>query len=317
MRNEGSGLSILYYANLYEEGFSMGKGSKTSSQTTKVEVPEYLESELRYGLGEARKLYDEGAPSYYPGQTYADLDPVQLEALQLTEDRARGGSPLVSGSQDLTQRTIEGEFLEGNPHLDQMLQTYGQKAATMATGSANVAGRMGSGSNVRTASNAITDATLPFLFQNYENERGRQVDASRFAPSLAQGDYSDIMALSGVGDIYQSQEQQSIDDAVARYSYEEAGGSENAWLDQYLNRINASGANALTTQTGTTKSKSGGLGSVLGSALSIGSMFVPGGQFAGLGSSAGFGLKTGGQGLFSGGLGNMANSARGFMGPGF
>ena len=286
----------------------MSKGGGSTSSTTKVEVPEYLEDELKYGLEEARRLYDVGAPEYYPDQTYANLDPVQLEALKATEDRARSGSPLVSTAQDLTQKTMEGAYLEGNPYLDNLLQTYGQKAATMATGSSNVAGRMGSGSNVATATNAVTDATLPYLFQNYENERGRQVQASQYAPSLAQGDYSDISALMGVGDINQAQEQQEIDDAISRYSYDIQG--EGSWLDSYLSRVNQSGSNQLVTQTQTDKeSGGGGLGQALGTALSIGAMFVPGGQFAALGTAVGGGLSSALGGFGSQAIGGLMSAS--------
>lgn len=304
-----------------------GKGSKKSSSTSTqtVEVPEYLERELRYGLSESRDLYDQGAPEFFPDQTYADLTPEQLQAIDLTKARATNGSPLVQGAQDLTQRTIEGEFLNSNPYLDQILDRYAAKANQQVLGSFNKSGRLGSGANVAVSQQAIADATLPFLFQNYENERGRQVQASQFAPSLADYDYRDIQALSSAGDILQAQDQLGIEDARARYEYNAEAPSK--WLDQYLDRVNNSGANNLTTTTTNTVSKQksgGGFGSVLGTALSIGSMFVPGGQFAalgsmgaGLGSAAGFGLSTGGQGLLSGGLTNAVNATRGYYGPGF
>lgn len=300
-----------------------GKGSKKSTSTSTVTVPPYLERELRYGLSEARDLYDQGAPEYYPDQTYADFDPLQTEAQEATIARARDGSPLVQGAQDLTQRTIDGEFLQGNPYLDQLLERYGAKANSQVLGAFNKSGRLGSGANVATATQAVSDATLPFLFNTYENERGRQVQASQFAPSLADYDYRDIAALDAVGGVRQGQEQLGIDEDVARYSYNAMAPSN--WLDQYLQRVNTSGANNLTTQTDVTKTKSGGgLGSVLGTALTVGSMFVPGGQFAalggslgGLGSAAGFGLSTGGQSLFGGGLSNAINATRGYYGPGF
>lgn len=304
-----------------------GKGGKTqtSTSTQTVEVPEYLERELRYGLSEARDLYDQGAPEFYPNQTYADFDPLQLEAQDATLGRARAGSPLIDSAQDLTQRTLDGEFLQGNPYLDQLLERYGAKANSQVLGTFNQSGRLGSGANVATSQQAIADATLPFLFNTYENERGRQVNASQFAPTLAAEDYRDIAAIDAVGGIRQGQTQLGVDEDVARYNYEATAPS--TWLDQYLSRVNSSGANNLTTTTGTqtTKTKSGGgLGSALGTALSIGSMLVPGGQFAalgdslgGLGSAAGFGLSTGGQALGSGGFENMLGAASGKYGPGF
>jgi hypothetical protein len=262
------------------------KGSSTTSST--VKVPEYLDKELQYGLGQARNLYNKGAPKFFSGQTYANFNPLQTEALDATAARARDGSPLIDASQDLTQRTINGEFLNNNPYLDQLLERYGAKANQQVLGSFNASGRMGSGANTQTAIQAVSDATLPYLFENYQNERGLQTQASQFAPSLAATDYQDLAALSGVGDVYQEQDQRGIDEAMARYNYD--ANAPSAWLDQYMSRVNGSGANNLTTQTQTTKQKAG-LGSVLGTALSIGTMFTGerpfAGVFNGMGSSRG------------------------------
>lgn len=269
---------------------SGGKGEKSETSTQKVEVPEYLEKELKYGLSEARRLYDEGSPEYFPDQTYADFTPEQIEALQGTAMRARDGSPLISSAQDYTQRVIDGEFLE-NPYLDDLMARYGAKANQEVMGRFNSSNRLGSNSNVATGIQAVSDATLPYLFQSYQSERAMQDNASRFAPTLADYDYKDLASLSSVGDVYQAQEQMAIDDAMARYEYDMM--DDDNWLDQYLSRVNASGANALTTTTNTKTSKSGGgLGQALGTALSIGSMFVPGGQFAALGTSIGSGMSS-------------------------
>lgn len=276
---------------------SGGKGGSKSTTTSSVSVPKYLENELQYGLSESRSLYDQGAPSYYSGQTYADFTPDQISAMNATRERATNGSPLVQSAQDLTQKTINGDFLNNNPYLDQIMERYGAKANSQALSTFNKAGRLGSGANVAAAGQAITDATMPFLMQNYQNERGLQQNAVNAATGLADYDYKDLAALSGVGDAQQQQDQRGIDEDVARYQYEAQAPSN--WLDQYLARVNGSGANNLTTTTQTEQTKkSGGLGSVLGTALALGSMFVPGGQFASFGSSIGGGLSS-----FLGGLG--------------
>jgi len=257
-----------------------GKGGKKQTSTSTVAVPKYLEDRLKQGVWESQRLYEQGAPEFFAGQTYADFTDPQIAAQQGTIERATNGSPLVAGAQDLTQRTINGEYLNNNPYLDQIMERYGAKANSMALGSFNKSGRLGSSANVAASQQAIGDATLPYLFQNYQQERQNQIGASQFAPSLADYDYRDLAALSGVGEIQQAQNQLGIDEARSRYEYDQM--AESNWLDQYLARINGSAANNLTTQTQTQKTGGGGLGSVLGSALSIGSMFVPGGQLAGL-----------------------------------
>lgn len=276
-----------------------GKGKKT--QTSSVSVPEYLDRELQYGVGESRRLYDQGAPTYFPGSTYAGFTPAQMAAQSGTLQRAADGSPLVGAAQDLTQQTINGDFLNGSPYLDDLLARYGAKANSMVQGGFNKSGRLGSGANVATATQAVGDSVLPYLFSNYQAERGMQQNAAAMAPTLAAEDYKDLAAMSSVGEAQQAQDQLGINDAMSRYDYE--ANAEGNWLNEYLNRINSSKANDLKTTT-QTQSGGGGLGSALGSALGIASMFVPGGQFAGLGGLASFGSK----GLSFGGLGQSIGS---------
>lgn len=299
-----------------------GKGKQKSTSTSTVKVPKYLSKELQYGVEQARSLYDQGAPAYYPDQTYADFTPAQIEAMNSTMERGRYGSDVGNAAQGYATDVLEGNYLNDNPYLDQIMQRYGAQANSQVLGAFNKSGRLGSSANVATAAQSVGDATLPFLFQNYGNERNMQQAAAAMAPQLADMDYTDLAAMAGVGDAQQMQNQRGIDEKMNRYNYDAQAPS--MWLDNYLQRINQSGANNLTTTQNTTTQKSGGgLGSVLGGALSIGSMFLPGGALAstalGLGSAGGlgFGLATGGQGFLSGGISNAINSARGFYGPGF
>lgn len=293
---------------------STGKGSKQT--TSSVTVPQYLDNDLQYGLSQATNLYNQGAPAYYPGQQYADFNPTQTAAQDATIARATNGSPNVNDAQTVNDNTINGDYLNDNPYLDQLMQTYGAQANSQALGTFNKSGRLGSGANVATAGKAISDATLPFLFQNYQNERGLQNQAINEAPTLANQDYTDLSALDAVGDTQQAQTQKGIDQNVAAYNYNQQAPSN--WLDQYLARVNGSGANHLTTTT-QDQTQSSGLGSIIGGGLTLASLFTPGGMFAGagsglssflggLGTSAGAGAATGAAGLTSTGLSGFGSS---------
>lgn len=269
---------------------SGGKGGGSSSQTTKVEVPEYLENELQYGVQQARRDYRKGAPDYYPGQTYADFDPMQLEALNGTANLARTGSPLVQSAQTAVQdilNTPPGQ----NPYLDGMLKKLAANANAQVNDQFIAAGRTGSGANVATATQSITDAQLPYLLDQFNTDRNMQLQAAGIAPNLADYDFQNLSRIGTVGDAFQAQTQQGINEDIDRFNYDQT--KDSAWLDKYLARINGSAANNLTTQTTTQEKSGGGLSSILGSALGIGSMFVPGGQFAGIGSSIGSALGMG------------------------
>lgn len=315
---------------------SGGKGGKSSTQTstTTSAPPDYLDSQLRYGTSQIRADYDAGPNPLYPYSTIKGFDPLQMEAAQGTVDLARAGSPLVKSAQTLIQDTLDGKFVGGNPYLDDLLATYGTKAASASNAIFNKSGRLGSGANATNAAKAVSDATLPYLFDQYNTERNNQYQAAQLAPGMANLDFENLNRIAAVGDARQTMDQAKLDEEVARWQYENGGGDDMN-LDQYLQRIYGSPGFQYGTETNTTtsKQKGGGLGSVLGTALSLGSMFVPGGQFAGMGlgmggglsgilgglgaSNAAFGLSTGGQGLFNGGMTNIVNAGRGFYGPGF
>jgi hypothetical protein len=56
-----------------------GGGSKTT--TTKSDYTPFQADWLKYGFDEAKNLYKDGAPGYFPGDTVADLNQTQLAAL--------------------------------------------------------------------------------------------------------------------------------------------------------------------------------------------------------------------------------------------
>lgn len=134
------------------------------------------------------------------------------------------------------------------------------------------------------------------------------------------------------------QQARGIEQALADAKYGEFAREQMFPYDNInmLNQILAPAAGTMAGQTSTnvTEKKGGGgslFSKIVGTGLSIAGMAtgnpflsmagsavggVSGGG-GGAGSAMGFGLSTGGQGLFSGGLGNMFNSARGFYGPGF
>lgn len=291
----------------------MSNSKGTKQTTSSVTVPQYLDNDLQYGLSQATNLYNQGAPAYYPGQTVAGFTPTQTAAQDATIARATNGSPVVNAADNLATNTINGDYLNDNPYLNQLMASAGAQANSQALGTFNKAGRLGSGANVATAGSAITNATLPYLFQNYQNERGLQNSAMDEAPTLANQDYTNLSALNAVGDTQQQQNQSNINADMTKYNYN-AQAPEN-WLDQYLQQVNGSGANALKTTT-TDQTQQSGLGSILGGGLTLASLFSPGGMFAGLGSSAADGLSSLLGGLGAAGGAGAATGAAGLTSTG-
>ena len=56
-------------------------GDSEQESTTSVSIPSWLKPEVEYGVQEARRLYDQGAPDFYPFDTVAELTPDIQSAL--------------------------------------------------------------------------------------------------------------------------------------------------------------------------------------------------------------------------------------------
>lgn len=107
-------------------------GGKGGGQT--VEMPKFQKEGAKWGLGEARRLYEMGGPQYYPNPTYVPFGQDTLSALEQMRARS-GGSALEQGlsgwlSNSLNPNnslyggvqglldTSSGNFLNANPYLD-------------------------------------------------------------------------------------------------------------------------------------------------------------------------------------------------------
>ncbi len=172
-----------------------------------------------YGLTEAQRLYEQGAPEYYQGQTFTDFAPQTEQALRAQEERALAGSPVMQAAQDLTQKTLSGGFLGSNPYLEGAIQRALDPVQSRINSQLAQRGRAGSGLAAAEMSRALGGVAGDISYRDYSTERGRQQDALRYAPAMAEADYADIAQLGSVGVARQEQAQKSIDDAMARYEY--------------------------------------------------------------------------------------------------
>ena len=66
-------------------------------------------------LPSAAELYQNYAPQYYPGTTYAPENPAQSSALQGTENLGLGGSPVTYGANQASANILNPNFLTSNP----------------------------------------------------------------------------------------------------------------------------------------------------------------------------------------------------------
>jgi hypothetical protein len=280
---------------------SSGK-SKTQTTTQTSAPPAYIENQLKFGTDEARRLYEQGAPGFFPGQTYAGFTPQQEQALNLTEQRALSGSPLTREAQNQLQRTLSGEFLNANPYLDAQInaatrgttQRFAETVMPSVQSSLGRAGRYGSNASTqqlftnaqRTLAQQLADTEANIRGANYQNERQMMNAAIGQAPGLAAQDYADFGKLAMVGEQRQAMNQAGIDEAMARYQYENTIDQDQ--LDQFLARI--TGISPQAGQIGTTvapRQGSNTFGQLLGLAGTLGGAALGGPIGASIGGSLG------------------------------
>lgn len=238
--------------------------AKTQTTTQTQGPPAYAEKELRFGMEEARRLYDQGLPAFYPNQTYAGFAPQQEEALRLAEQRAMRGSPLVDTAQNQLQRTLSGEFLGANPYIDPMItaanrnitRQFGETVMPSVQSSLGRSGRYGNNAATqklyenaqRALAEQLADTEVGIRGNAYAQERQLMNAAIGQAPSLAAQDYVDIAQLAGVGEQRQGMEQNRINEDMQRYQYENT--IDQQALDQFLARLQ--GTIPLSGSVGTT-----------------------------------------------------------------
>jgi hypothetical protein len=218
----------------YGGGGSGGGGTTTSKTSSELDptVRPYVE----YGLGEAKNLYQQAGPSYFPGQTYVGPSAQTSSALTAAQNRAMTGSPLTQAGQQQQLGTVQGQYLSaGNPYFTQALAGPTQQATQAyndaikaAQGTASMAGRYGSGVSAdiqnraaQTLSNTLANKYGELAYGNYATERGLQNQAAVNAPQMAAADYADIQQLANVGKTAEGYQQTALQSAIDRYNYEQ------------------------------------------------------------------------------------------------
>ncbi|MGX9693793.1 hypothetical protein ACTJNK_25890 [Achromobacter anxifer] len=139
-----------------DRGFSFGrrrpafKGGGSSTTSTKVELPKYVQPYAVELMGRSGDLSRQPMP-VYGGELTAGLTPDHWAAMGGIRDRAMNGSPGVNAAESGITSTLQGQYMRGalenpyvgqknayagaNPYLDQAIQkTQGDIARNYAAG---------------------------------------------------------------------------------------------------------------------------------------------------------------------------------------
>jgi len=239
----------------------MGGGGGQQSSTTTTSIDPSIKPYVTYGLEEAKRLYETGSPSFFPGQTYVSPSAQTQQALQMAQDRAMQGSPLTGAAQAETLATIQGRgvnpFLAGALEQTNRLagEDYLRNIQKLQSGAAS-AGRYGSAAQGQLTgqaqdvfARALAEQGGQLAYNSAEAERARQMAAVGAAPQMAQADYADIQRLLSVGGAKEAQSAAALQDAMNRFNFQQ--NLPQAKLSQFANLFSSVPQGSTTTQQAT------------------------------------------------------------------
>lgn len=219
-----------------------GGGGGTQSVNTQVNPPEYAKSFLKYGLSEAKNLYKNNTPNYFPESTVVGFSPETEMALTGMRDEALDPNSMTSQAQDIVQQNLAGT----NPLLNAAFQPAIDRVSSQFA----KAGRYGSGANQA----AMTSALAPIAYQ-------AQQDALAQAPQAA---LMDERLLTGVGEAREGLAQAELQDQVNRFNFEQNIPTQN--LKDYMALVSGGTVGSSTVEPVYRNPASSALGGALGGA---------------------------------------------------
>ena len=262
-----------------------------SDNEVSTSLADYILPYAQTGLAGAASLYQSGGPDFYPDSTFVPFSRQTERGLGMLENRGMEGytprlSPQETSYGNLLQDTLQGSFL--SPTTNPFLSDVYDQASTELTDtftdrilpalSAQFGAAGGSNSQIQgqlatDAAGKLTDSLAKLqtnLYgQNFQQERGRQMQASQLVPQFSGLERQNIMDQFRVGQQVEDKSREILQDEINRFNYYQTRPETN--LQNYLRNISF---NFPTQQTLPTS----GLASTLGSAATLGSLFN---QFAG------------------------------------
>ncbi len=159
----------------------MGISKSKSKSKTKNEPWKPAQPYILKGLEQSGRVFDAQQPQL---EGFAKMQRDSYGRL------APGAERGISGSQGLVNRTLNGDYLEGNPYLDRMLGQTRENTENSVASQFSSAGRYGSGNHAGILAKAIADAENGARYNNYAAERQNQMQAIGQAQSLMGGSQS-------------------------------------------------------------------------------------------------------------------------------
>lgn len=249
-----------------------GCGGQTGTQVVQQDSksrPWYPQGQyLLGGFDWARKIAEDPA-----NQNYIGMTPTARAGYDQLAANANNPNSALNTAIGGLQQTAGGNFLStGNPYYEAMygrtvqpmIDQFNQQIAPGIDATFSGAGRYGSGlyaQNRNSAETTLTrglgDVASQLGYQNYNDERGRMIQASALLPDIAGRPAQDLITA---GNAFQADAQ-----ANQGWSYEQ--------LMRYLGAVGGQQWGGSTSTTSTQPTYSSPLGQTLGGIAAIGSLF--------------------------------------------
>jgi hypothetical protein len=253
--------------------------------TTTSSIDPTIAPYLTYGLQQAANLYGAGGPQYYTGETFVAPSQTTQAGLQALETRALAGSPLTGLAQQQLQGTLGGTYLGGNPFFQGAFAPAAQAAKSQfdttfsdIASKSSLAGRYGSGAmgNLQNRAagqyaQALTNTAGQLAYQNYEQERQRQQQATQLAPQLAQADYRDIQNMLQAGQLREGYEGQQLGADIQRFNFLQNQPQQN--LQNYMSLVYGNPLGRVGSSTASGSADTSTLQRLLGTAATAGGLY--------------------------------------------
>ncbi|MBN9497862.1 MAG: hypothetical protein J0H39_13985 [Alphaproteobacteria bacterium] len=261
-------------------GSGAGSGGSTVQTSTQSATP-YNAAQLQDVFAKAKDQFGDGSGySFYPNSTVVPFSNQTEAALLGTENKANAASPLLGAANTNLTATLNGDFLSaGNPNFSAMVDRISNEVRPRVDSQFAAAGRYGGGAHANASASALADATSSLAFQNYDQERTRQMQGQALAPQTYGAQFLPEQMLASVGAAREGKAAEDLGDQIQRFNFSQAAPDEA--LRRYASLV-AGGSYGGQTVTQTPMYRNQGA-SLLGGALSGAAL----GQMTGLGAGYG------------------------------
>ena len=195
-------------------------GGGGDQETTQENVPwEGVQPYMKDIFARAQNAYNAGQLGALGGTSG-----ITNLARGLTAGRAlTGGTGLNPAAVGMTGETLAGDYLSGNPYMQEAIEyaqqpvidAFNEQVAPGIDATFSGSGRLGSGAYAAARNRAedtlarnLAGAATSAGYQNYGDERARQMQAAALAPGLEQAGYYGIDRLGGLGGALDARSQQ-------------------------------------------------------------------------------------------------------------